>query len=102
MPIVDFDPILRPIHLQIRYLVDDRLRDFPQFQYFNFFLLQDLFFCFMQWHVLFLLVISDLYLLRAYQSTQFARILVSEPTSQLPDSAASSSSREDLYFCVVF
>ena len=28
----------------------------------------------MQWHVLFLLVISDLYLLRAYQSTQFARI----------------------------
>ena len=40
----------------------------------------------MQWHVLFLLVISDLYLLRAYQSTQFARILVSEPTSQLPGS----------------
>ena len=42
----------------------------------------------MQWHVLFLLVISDLYLLRAYQSTQFARILVSEPTSQLPTARA--------------
>ena len=91
-----FDPILRQIHLQIRYLIDDRLRDFPQFQYFK------ICFCFMQWHVLFLLVISDLYLLRAYQSRQFARILVLEPTSQLPDSAASSSSREDLYFCVVF
>ena len=56
----------------------------------------------MQWHVLFLLVISDLYLLRAYQSTQFARILVSEPTSQLPKQQEAAASREDLYFCVVF
>ena len=67
---------------QFNQKINDRLRDFIPFQYFK---KCDIFLpaflcsaCFV--HISHL----DLSVLRAYQSKQFARILDSEPTSQLP------------------